>query len=73
MITSIEFKAFTNDKSVNPHPHLTSLQLIVKSTKAKAGVIFDSAPFETSNANKLIYQLEGIIEDLKDELNSGRL
>jgi hypothetical protein len=47
--------------------------LIVKSTKAKAGVIFDSAPFETSNANKLIYQLEGIIEALKDELNSGRL
>jgi hypothetical protein len=72
MITSIEFKTFTGTEPVT-YREQTAIQLIVKSTKAKEGVIIDSAPFETHNPLKFIRQLEGIIEALKDELNSGRL
>jgi|688.fasta_scaffold46597_14 hypothetical protein len=56
-----------------PHPHLTAFQLIVKSDKAKAGVIIDSASFETSDASKLLAAFDHMKKAVEDELNSGRL
>jgi hypothetical protein len=78
MITSIELKTFTKEEGHYidtgiPHPHLTAFQLIVKSDRAKAGVIIDSMSFETSHAPKLLASLDSMKKALKDELNSGRL
>jgi hypothetical protein len=78
MITSIELKTFTKEEghyidTGTPHPHLTAFQLIVKSDKAKAGVIIDSASFETSDASKLLAAFYHMKKAVEDELNSGRL